>query len=77
MPATHDDAVGTQGHLVQKHLGLCDEDRQERRSSCNVQGSFRGITKIKRSLQGALTNVYRGTGSALVLAIYDEIQKYL
>lgn len=27
--------------------------------------------------KGALSNVYRGTGGALVLAIYDEIQKYI
>jgi solute carrier family 25 (adenine nucleotide translocator) protein 4/5/6/31 len=27
--------------------------------------------------KGALSNVFRGTGGALVLAIYDEIQKYL
>uniref|UniRef100_A0A914C834 ADP/ATP translocase n=1 Tax=Acrobeloides nanus TaxID=290746 RepID=A0A914C834_9BILA len=27
--------------------------------------------------QGAFSNVLRGTGGALVLAIYDEIQKYL
>ncbi|KAE9411743.1 hypothetical protein Angca_010172, partial [Angiostrongylus cantonensis] len=28
-------------------------------------------------LQGALSNIFRGTGGALVLAIYDEIQKFL
>jgi len=27
--------------------------------------------------KGALSNVFRGTGGALVMAIYDEIQKYL
>uniref|UniRef100_A0A158R4R8 ADP/ATP translocase n=1 Tax=Syphacia muris TaxID=451379 RepID=A0A158R4R8_9BILA len=27
--------------------------------------------------KGALSNIFRGTGGALVLAIYDEIQKYL
>lgn len=27
--------------------------------------------------KGALSNVFRGTGGALVLAIYDEIQKFL
>ena len=27
--------------------------------------------------QGALSNVFRGTGGALVLTIYDEIQKYI
>jgi solute carrier family 25 (adenine nucleotide translocator) protein 4/5/6/31 len=27
--------------------------------------------------KGAMSNVFRGTGGALVLAIYDEIQKYL
>ena len=27
--------------------------------------------------KGALSNVFRGTGGALVLAIYDEIQKYM
>jgi len=27
--------------------------------------------------KGALSNVFRGTGGALVLAIYDEIQKYI
>jgi len=27
--------------------------------------------------KGALSNVFRGTGGALVLAIYDEIQKYV
>ena len=27
--------------------------------------------------QGALSNVFRGTGGALVLAIYDEFKKYI
>lgn len=27
--------------------------------------------------KGALSNVFRGTGGALVLAIYDEIHKFL
>lgn len=27
--------------------------------------------------KGALSNIFRGTGGALVLAIYDEIQKFL
>ena len=27
--------------------------------------------------KGALSNVFRGTGGALVLAFYDEIQKYV
>ncbi|VDP33862.1 unnamed protein product [Heligmosomoides polygyrus] len=27
--------------------------------------------------KGALSNIFRGTGGALVLAIYDEIQKWL
>jgi len=27
--------------------------------------------------KGALSNVFRGTGGALVLAIYDEIKKYI
>jgi solute carrier family 25 (adenine nucleotide translocator) protein 4/5/6/31 len=27
--------------------------------------------------KGALSNVFRGTGGALVLAFYDEIQKYI
>jgi len=31
----------------------------------------------KAFFKGALSNVFRGTGGALVLAIYDEIQKYL
>ncbi|MCP9257654.1 hypothetical protein DINM_000805 [Dirofilaria immitis] len=32
-----------------------------------------GVTALYK---GALSNVFRGTGGALVLAIYDEIQKY-
>uniref|UniRef100_A0A6G1S9D0 ADP/ATP translocase n=2 Tax=Aceria tosichella TaxID=561515 RepID=A0A6G1S9D0_9ACAR len=32
---------------------------------------------ISAMFKGALSNVFRGTGGALVLAIYDEIQKYL
>lgn len=32
---------------------------------------YRGLYK------GALNNVFRGTGGALVLAIYDEIKKYI
>ncbi|GMS98072.1 hypothetical protein PENTCL1PPCAC_20247, partial [Pristionchus entomophagus] len=31
----------------------------------------------KAMFKGSLSNVFRGTGGALVLAIYDEIQKYL
>jgi len=31
----------------------------------------------KAMFKGALSNVFRGTGGALVLAIYEEIQKYL
>ncbi len=27
--------------------------------------------------KGALSNIFRGTGGALVLAIYDEIKKYV
>lgn len=32
---------------------------------------------VKGMFKGALSNVFRGTGGALVLAFYDEIQKYL
>jgi solute carrier family 25 (adenine nucleotide translocator) protein 4/5/6/31 len=32
---------------------------------------------VSAMFKGALSNVFRGTGGALVLAIYDEIQKYL
>jgi solute carrier family 25 (adenine nucleotide translocator) protein 4/5/6/31 len=32
---------------------------------------------IKAMYKGALSNVFRGTGGALVLTIYDEIQKYV
>jgi len=32
---------------------------------------------IKAMFKGALSNVFRGTGGALVLAIYDEIQKLI
>lgn len=32
---------------------------------------------MRALFKGALSNVFRGTGGALVLAIYDEIQKYL
>uniref|UniRef100_A0A914ID80 ADP/ATP translocase n=1 Tax=Globodera rostochiensis TaxID=31243 RepID=A0A914ID80_GLORO len=32
---------------------------------------------IKGMFKGALSNVFRGTGGALVLAFYDEIQKYI
>ncbi|KAE9417069.1 hypothetical protein Angca_006431, partial [Angiostrongylus cantonensis] len=32
---------------------------------------------IAAMFKGALSNVFRGTGGALVLAIYDEIQKFL
>ncbi|MFH4975906.1 hypothetical protein AB6A40_002615 [Gnathostoma spinigerum] len=32
---------------------------------------------INALFKGALSNIFRGTGGALVLAIYDEIQKYL
>jgi len=32
---------------------------------------------ISAMFKGALSNVFRGTGGALVLAIYDEIQKYI
>lgn len=35
------------------------------------EGLFKGMFK------GALSNVFRGTGGALVLAFYDEIQKYI
>jgi solute carrier family 25 (adenine nucleotide translocator) protein 4/5/6/31 len=31
---------------------------------------------IKAMYKGALSNIFRGTGGALVLAIYDEIKKY-
>ena len=27
--------------------------------------------------KGALSNIFRGTGGALVLALYDEIKKYI
>jgi solute carrier family 25 (adenine nucleotide translocator) protein 4/5/6/31 len=32
---------------------------------------------VKAMYKGALSNVFRGTGGALVLAIYDEIKKYI
>jgi solute carrier family 25 (adenine nucleotide translocator) protein 4/5/6/31 len=32
---------------------------------------------LSAMFKGALSNVFRGTGGALVLAIYDEIQKYI
>lgn len=32
---------------------------------------------ISAMFKGALSNVFRGTGGALVLAIYDEIQKFI
>lgn len=32
---------------------------------------------IAAMFKGALSNIFRGTGGALVLAIYDEIQKFL
>jgi len=32
---------------------------------------------IRAMYKGALSNVFRGTGGALVLAIYDEIKKYI
>jgi len=32
---------------------------------------------IRAMFKGALSNVFRGTGGALVLAIYDEIQKFI
>jgi len=32
---------------------------------------------MRAMFKGALSNVFRGTGGALVLAIYDEIQKYI
>jgi len=32
---------------------------------------------IGAMFKGALSNVFRGTGGALVLAIYDEIQKFI
>lgn len=32
---------------------------------------------ISAMFKGALSNIFRGTGGALVLAIYDEIQKFL
>ncbi|VDL83701.1 unnamed protein product, partial [Nippostrongylus brasiliensis] len=32
---------------------------------------------MKAMFKGALSNVFRGTGGALVLAIYDEIKKFL
>jgi len=32
---------------------------------------------MKAMYKGALSNVFRGTGGALVLTIYDEIQKYV
>lgn len=32
---------------------------------------------MKALYKGALSNVFRGTGGALVLALYDEIQKYI
>jgi len=32
---------------------------------------------LKAMYKGALSNVFRGTGGALVLTIYDEIQKYV
>lgn len=32
---------------------------------------------IRAMYKGALSNVFRGTGGALVLAFYDEIKKYI
>ncbi|EYC28551.1 hypothetical protein Y032_0007g3284 [Ancylostoma ceylanicum] len=32
---------------------------------------------LKAMYKGALSNIFRSTGGALVLAIYDEIQKFL
>lgn len=50
---------------------------------CLFQNSFDCAVKIIKQegmtalFKGALSNIFRGTGGALVLAIYDEIQKYL
>lgn len=46
----------------------------------NTLDCWRKILKQEGSgafFKGALSNVFRGTGGALVLAIYDEIQKYI
>lgn len=32
---------------------------------------------LRAMYKGALSNIFRGTGGALVLAIYDEIKKYI
>jgi len=32
---------------------------------------------VRAMYKGALSNIFRGTGGALVLAIYDEIKKYI
>lgn len=46
----------------------------------NTWDCFRTIAKNegpRAFFKGALSNVFRGTGGALVLAIYDEIKKYI
>lgn len=56
---------------------------QSGRKDILYKNSFDCAMKIIRNegasamFKGALSNVFRGTGGALVLAIYDEIQKYL
>jgi solute carrier family 25 (adenine nucleotide translocator) protein 4/5/6/31 len=46
----------------------------------NTLDCWRKIYKAEGAgafFKGALSNIFRGTGGALVLAIYDEIQKYI
>lgn len=56
---------------------------QSGRKDILYKNSFDCACKIVKSegmtalFKGALSNIFRGTGGALVLAIYDEIQKYL
>ncbi|VDK74369.1 unnamed protein product, partial [Onchocerca ochengi] len=56
---------------------------QSGRKDILYKNSFDCAVKIIKNegasamFKGALSNVFRGTGGALVLAIYDEIQKYL
>ncbi|CAL2034040.1 unnamed protein product [Caenorhabditis brenneri] len=56
---------------------------QSNRKDILYKNSMDCLKKIMRDegstalYKGALSNVFRGTGGALVLAIYDEIQKHL
>lgn len=56
---------------------------QSGRKDIMYKNSFDCAVKIIKNegmtalFKGALSNIFRGTGGALVLAIYDEIQKYL